>query len=152
VIGRTVNGATVDYRDASNRSIRLRGGALAATAGLGVDLAAVRFAEDDPIAHPTPLAEWPARVFREYQYLAQSGPPYGITLACAYQRVASETIEIIEVLFDVVRVTETCTNQARQVVNTYWVEEANGFIWRSEQWVGPKIGHVTIEIIRPFAG
>lgn len=151
VVGRTVNGEIVDYRDASNRSVRLRGGALAGTEGLGVDLAAVRFAPEDPIAHPTALTDWPESVFREYRIHARSAPPYGITLACAYQRVAAETIEIVEILFDVVRVSEVCTNQARQVINTYWVEAETGFIWRSKQWVGPQIGHVTIDIIRPYA-
>lgn len=146
------NGGYLDYRDASGRSIRMHGGALAATEGLGVDLEAVRFAQDDPVAHQTELADWPARIFREYQFRKRSGPQYGITLACKYETLARETIEIVEILFDVVRVSEVCTNQARQVVNTYWVEEENGFIWKSRQWAGPTIGHVTIEIIRPYAG
>jgi hypothetical protein len=146
------NGGYLDYRDAAGRSIRMHDGAVVATEGVGVDLEAVRFGTDDPIANQMPLAEWPERIFREYQYQWRHGPQYGITLACTYQQVASETIEIVELTFDVIRVVETCTNQARQVVNTYWVEADTGFIWRSDQWLGPAIGAVTVDIIRPFGG
>lgn len=146
------NGGYLDYRDAAGRSIRMHDGAVVATEGVGVDLEAVRFAEDDPVANQTPLARWPDRLFREYQYQWRHGPQYGITLACEYQRLARETIEIVELTFDVVRVVETCTNQERQVVNTYWVEADTGFIWRSEQWLGPQVGHATVDIIRPFGG
>lgn len=146
------NGGYLDYRDAAGRSIRMHDGAVVATEGVGADLEAVRFGADDPVANQTPLAEWPDRVFREYQYQWRHGPQYGVTLACRYERLVSETIEIVELTFDVVRVSEICTNQARQVVNTYWVEADSGFIWRSEQWLGPQTGRITVDIIRPFEG
>lgn len=152
VVARAENRGTLDYRDSAGRAIRMRSGALAGTEGLGIDLAAVRHAQDDPVAYPMPLADWPDSVFREYQYRVRHAPQYGITLACAHQVLARETIEIFEIGFDVVRVSEVCTNQARQVVNTYWVEPETGFIWKSEQWAGPLIGHLTIEIVRPYAG
>lgn len=146
------NGGYLDYRDASNRGIRLLGGAVAGTEGLGLNLEAVRHDRRDPVAHPVPLADWPGQVFREYQYRVREAEDYGITLACTYQVVARETVEIVEIDFDLARVSEVCTNQARQVINTYWVEEETGFIWKSEQWLNPAIGHARIEVIRPYAG
>lgn len=146
------NEGYLDYRDNAGRSIRMHDGLVVATEGAGADLNAIRFAQDDPIANRSPLDEWPESVFREYQYKWRHGSQYGVTLACKYQRLAAETIEIVEIDFDVVRVVETCTNQKRQVVNTYWVEPADGFIWRSEQWLGPRIGSVEVDIIRPYGG
>lgn len=146
------NGGYLDYRDTAGRSIRMHDGALVATEGLGVDLEAVRFGQDDPVANQTPLAEWPAQIFREYQFHWRGGPQYGITLACKYERVARETIEIVEISFEVVRMSEICTNQKRQVVNTYWADPDSGFIWRSEQWLGPRTGQMTVDIIRPYGG
>lgn len=146
------NDGYLDYRDSSQRGVRMKGGAVTATSGLVFDLNAVRFDSADPIANQTPLTEWPDRVYREYQYRERHGQPYGITLSCTYQQVARETIEIVEILFDVVRVSEVCTNQRRQVTNTYWVDAESGFIWKSEQWVSPRLGSLTIEIIRPYAG
>ena len=146
------NEGYLDYRDAAGRSVRMHDGLVVATEGAGIDLKAVRFGQGDPVANRTPLADWPDSIFREYQYKWLHGEQYGITLACKYQRLASETIEIVEIDFDVVRVVEVCTNQARQVVNTYWVEAETGFIWRSEQWLGPRTGTVEVDIIRPYGG
>ena len=146
------NGGYLDYRDADGRGIRMLGGAVAGTEGLGKDLAAVRHAVDDPVAHPRPLAEWPGALFRAYQFRQREGQPYLITLSCRLETVVRETIEIIELTYDVVRVSETCGNQRREVVNTYWVDAETGFIWKSRQWLTPDIGHATVEIIRPYAG
>jgi hypothetical protein len=64
----------------------------------------------------------------------------------------SERIEIVELTYDLMRVNEVCRNAEREIINTYWVDAQTGFIWKSEQWLGPRIGHVTIEIIRPYSG
>jgi len=146
------NGGYLDYRDSTGRGIRMLGGAVAGTQGLGRDLEAVRFALDDPVAHPVPLAKWPDELHRAYQFRQREGPQYVITLGCRLERVARETIEIVERSYDLVRISELCRNQRREVANTYWVEEETGFIWKSRQWLGPTIGQVTVEIIRPYTG
>lgn len=145
------NGGYLTYMDATRRGFVMQGGAVVGTLGLGIDLNGVRNAANDPIAHPTPLAEWPGQVYRNYQYKVRDGDEYAISLTCTFQRVASERIEIIERDFDVVRVAETCTNRQRQVVNQYWVEADSGFIWRSTQWVSPKQPPLTLEIVRPYS-
>ncbi|MEM7506170.1 MAG: YjbF family lipoprotein [Pseudomonadota bacterium] len=144
------NGGYLSYMDATRRGFVMQGGAVVGTLGLGIDLNGVRNGASDPIAHPTPLADWPGQVYRNYQYKVRDGAEYSISLTCIFERVASERIEIIERSFDVVRVAETCTNRQRQVVNQYWVEAESGFIWRSTQWVSPKQLPLTIEIIRPY--
>ncbi len=128
------------------------GGAVTGTQAFGKDLEGVLHDPRDPVAHPMPLAEWPGRVDRQYQFTVRDTGAYAVTLACVYDRVAAETIEIVEIGFDLVRISETCTNARRQVVNTYWVEADTGSIWKSEQWLGPDLGQVTIEIIRPYGG
>ena len=144
------NRGYLNYRDAEGNAVVLFGGALSGTESLGNDLQAVRHHPRDPIAHQTPLARWPGRVQREYQYQRRDLDGYSIVLDCVFDRIARERIVIVEVSFDVVRVAETCTNAQRQITNTYWVDEATGFIWRSEQWIGPRLGHATIEIIRAY--
>ena len=66
--------------------------------------------------------------------------------------MAEETIVIAEIEFDLVRMSEICTNSARQVTNTYWADPASGFVWKSQQWLGPRFDMATIEIIRPYGG
>ena len=146
------NGGYLTYLDQNRRGLVMKGGAVTATKALGQDLRAVRHHRDDPVAKPTPLAQWPDQIYRDYQYRQRDGADFSVTLACVFERVARESIEIIELKFDVARISEVCTNAARQVVNTYWVEEDTGFIWKSEQWLGPNLGRATVEIIRPYSG
>ena len=146
------NGGHLVYQDALRRGIIMFGGLVTATQGLPYNLSAVRFAVEDPVARPTPVAEWPGRVFRNYQFVGSGGVrDYQITTSCSYEVIARERIEIIELFFDTVRVAETCSNTARSFTNTYWADPATGFIWRSEQWVGPRQDPMNIEIIRPYS-
>jgi hypothetical protein len=146
------NGGYLNYLDASNRGLVMFGGAVSSTKALGRDVAAVRYQLNDPVAYPAPVADWPGQVDRDYQFARRDGPEYSITLSCVFERLAAETIEIVEINFDVVRISEVCTNARRQVTNTYWVEAETGFIWKSRQWLGPHIDQATIEIIRPYSG
>ncbi|HSF96881.1 MAG TPA: YjbF family lipoprotein [Thermohalobaculum sp.] len=146
------NGGYLTYLDSNARGLVMLGGAVTATKGLGNDLRAIRHHPDDPVAYPGPLADWPDWLYRDYQYTQRDGEEFSITMACVFERLARETIEIAEIEFDVVRVGETCTNAVRQVTNTYWVEEDTGFVWKSEQWLGPRLFQATVEIIRPYSG
>ena len=146
------NGGYLNYLDASSRGLVMFGGAVSGTKALGQDITAVRHQSNDPIAFPTPMLGWPGQVYRDYQFTQRSGAEYSITLSCVFERLVNETIEIVEIKFDVVRISEVCTNARRQVTNTYWVEADTGFIWKSEQWLGPHIDQATIEIIRPYSG
>ena len=146
------NGGYLNYLGAGGRGLVMLEGAVAGTQSLGQDLQAGRYQPNDPVAHPTPVAGWPGRVWRDYQFAQRSGAEYSITLACVFERLVRETIEIVEIDFEVVRISEVCTNARRQVINTYWVEAETGFIWKSTQWLGPHLEPVTIEIIRPYSG
>lgn len=146
------NDGYVNYRDTGGDAVVMFGGAVSGTQSLGYDLRAVRYHRLDPVAHATPLADWPGRVQREYQFAVRDLGTYSVTLDCVFTSAAREVIEIVELRFDVFRVSETCTDARRQVTNTYWVDPGSGFIWKSEQWLGPEIGPVTVEIVRPYAG
>jgi len=146
------NGGYLNYLGSGGRGVVMLGGAVTGTQALGQDLEAVRHQPDDPVAHPTPVGEWPGQVWRDYQFAQRSGTDYSITLNCVFERLVRETIEIVEIDFEVVRISEVCTNARRQIVNTYWVEAETGFIWKSTQWLGPHLEPATIEIIRPYSG
>lgn len=146
------NDGYLNYRDASGNAIVMYGNAVAGTGSLGQDLLAVRFDRQDPIAHPTPLAGWPGRLHREYQFAVRDLEPESVVLDCLLEARGRETVEIVQVRYDLVRVDEVCTEGSRQVTNRYWVEDGTGFVWKSEQWLGPVLGRYTIEILRPYEG
>jgi hypothetical protein len=146
------NGGFLDYRDEAGNSVRVRGGAVAGLQTAGNDLDGVLYDQNDPIAHPRSPALWPRHVWRQYQFSAINEDPHVISLSCVFQPTGPETIEIVEINYSVTAIREVCTNARRQVVNTYWVDDETGFIWKSEQWLGPRIGAVVVEVIRPYAG
>ena len=146
------NGGYLNYQDAARRSLIFRGGLITATQGLSYNLSAVRHALDDPIVTPTPVAEWPGNIYRNYQFKLSGGAKdFTITTSCVYALGARERIEIVELFFDTIRVDETCSNAVRTFTNTYWADPNTGFIWRSKQWIGPRQEPMNIEIIRPYA-
>ena len=144
------NGGYLSYVDESQRTLVLFGGLITGTYGLGLNLAGVKHAVDDPVANPTPVDSWPTAIDRSYQFPRRDQNGYSITVRCQFQQVASETIEIVELNFDLIRVQETCRNNVRTFTNTYWAEAATGRIWKSVQWIGPQQNQLTIEVIRPY--
>ncbi|MEM9045531.1 MAG: YjbF family lipoprotein [Pseudomonadota bacterium] len=144
------NGPYLTYMDPGRRGLVLHDAAISSTIAFGHDLKGIKTQDNDPIAHQTPLAEWPSVFDRVYQYRVRDGEDFIIALTCQFTDAEDEVIEIYELLFETVRVTETCVNSYRKVTNTYWVEADTGFIWRSDQWVSPKQPRMSIEIIRPF--
>ena len=144
------NGGYVVYQDAGRRGFALRGGLIVSTQGLNYNLSAVRYAIDDPIATPKPVADWPRQVYRSYQLRQRGEKDFAITTSCTFSVGSPERIEIVELFFNTVRIEETCSNTVRTFKNVYWADPNNGFIWRSEQWIGPRNDPFRIEIIRPY--
>jgi len=140
----------LNFQDQNRRGIRMHEGAVSGTYGFGIDLLAVRFQRDDPVAHPVPLIQWPGQVDREYQYRQRDLYNYSIVVSCVFDRVVRENIEVIE-RYETVRIVETCTNQRRSFENTYWVEPESGVIRRSQQWTGPTTRPVIVELLRASA-
>lgn len=144
------NAGHLTYADASLRGVVVQGALVTATRGLLFDMTAIKHQATDPIARMVPLDQWPRTIVRNYQFTQLNSVDYEITVTCVINPIANERIEIIERVYDVTRVQETCANPRRTFSNTYWVEPDTGFIWKSEQWLGPQLPPYIVEIVRPF--
>ena len=144
------NGPYLVYQDAARRGVAMEGGLITGTDRLAYNIKGVARQIDDPIAVMTPPTRWPDSVVRNYQFIAGSSKDYEITVTCTYQPVVREPVVIFEITFDLLRIEERCTNSAREFSNVYWAEPDTGFIWKSQQWIGPKQPPLIIEIVRPF--
>ena len=82
------NGGNVVYQDRTRRSLVFRGGLITASHGLAYNLSAVTTDPADPVARDTPVAEWPASVYRNYEFALRGRPDYEITVYCTFQPVA----------------------------------------------------------------
>ncbi|MEM0991228.1 MAG: YjbF family lipoprotein [Pseudomonadota bacterium] len=149
-VAQEVNGPYVIYRDSVRRGVTMAGGLVTGTAGLGRNVKAVKTQANDPVAVPTALSDWPARVTRSYQFSRRGAADFDITVTCSYAHIAEERVVIFEVFYILDRIVENCTNGIRTFENTHWVDADTGFIWQSRQWLGPRQDQYLIKIIRRY--
>ncbi len=146
----TVNDDYVTYYAPAGRSLTFKGGAIAGHRGLSHDLMGFNSSPNDPLVTPAPLADWPDRVDRVYQFRGGDGKIFTRAVVCAPIRGEAVKLEIKEIVFDVVEVEDRCRSGALAFSNRYWVAVDTGLIWKSVQWTGPSVRALTVEIIRPF--
>jgi hypothetical protein len=141
----------VTYYIRGGISLTFRGGAISGHRGLGFDLMGFNSSPDDPLVTPTALNNWPESVDRVYQMRGGDGRIYTRSVVCTPVRGDAMKLEIKEIVFDVVEVEDRCRSGALAFSNRYWVAADTGFIWKSEQWTGPEMPPLVVEIIRPYA-
>ncbi len=78
---------------------------------------------------------------------------YSILILCRDKQVRDETIVILGKDIHTRRIDESCSSESSQLdwsfENTYWVDPANGFVWRSIQHVHPQLDAIETEVLRP---
>ena len=144
-------GGYVTFQDQARRSVILRGGQLSGTQGFGYDLSAIKVQRNDPIVFQTPVAAWPKTLVRNYQFSLQHTSDFQVSVTCILNVVAREEIVIFDTPFETTRIQEDCNNDRRRFRNVYWADATTGFIWRSKQWIGPKVSAMTLEVVTPTA-
>ena len=139
----------VTYQDRTRRSVIVRGGMVTGLQGFRFDLSAVKAQRNDPVVVQTPVAGWPSTLYRNYQFSLKAAPDFQISVKCVITPIARETIDVFDRIYDVTRIQEDCANQRRRFSNTYWADADTGFIWKSVQWVGPRLPPVSVQVVRP---
>lgn len=139
----------ITYQDRTRRSVIVRGGLITGLQGFRYDLSSVKTQRDDPVVYQTPVADWPKTIFRNYRFSLQSMDDFQVSVQCTLTKQPTERIVIYEIVQEVTPVREDCLNDRRRFTNMYWVAEETGFIWRSNQWVGPFLQPARLDVIRP---
>ena len=85
-----------------------------------------------------------------YDFAEQSR--YGIPVKCTRQNLGPERIEIIGVPRDTMHIAEDCNASGMDwsFRNEFWVDSA-GYVWKSRQFVEPRLDSLTLEVLRPAA-
>lgn len=65
--------------------------------------------------------------------------------------IRKETLKIVEIDFDTILVKETCKAKTVnwEFENFYWVDPADGFVWKSVQHIARSFPPVIIEVLKP---
>lgn len=142
-----VNGANETWQGDGDASVTLsREGVLRATRGTGADLEAADISQ----TRAALSAGRATAVERLYVHVVGDLELRRTTYTCDLTRAGSESISIFGQGRAVTQVTERCRVSGASDAgldafeNRYWVD-ATGFVWVSEQWVGPELGHLRFE-------
>lgn len=138
-----VNGSIVTWATADGTSISLDRGVATASRGLLADLMSAN------------LAEVSQGVFggqkqgvRIHRYLNAEDNLEIHSFVCDYARQSGVAINALSGRFVATHVTEDCVDSRQlRFVNNYWID-GRGRIRKSEQWLSPSTGAVTIEVLK----
>lgn len=137
-----INQSSVTWTTANGVHLVFKESVLFSTRGLGPDLLT---AETDQvtrnIAEGVPTADY-VRVFRHVEGDEQV---HSTEVACELRLLGTEPREVLGVIYETVRYTETCLDPVTEntVKNSFWIG-AGGVIWDSIQWVSHQAGYLRV--------
>ncbi len=150
--------------------LALSGGRVVKTFGFPENLKNTRNQGPDPVdrglhklARPEPggqtgQAETPPQPLRHSRYIdldlgPKQAPYYGLVIDSEFHSLGPRNVRIVELEFDTILVREQ--NSARSLnwkfENLYWVDPADGFVWKSVQHIARSFPPVQFEILKPPA-
>ncbi|MDV7271440.1 YjbF family lipoprotein [Thioclava sp. A2] len=135
------NGEMRTYLSPDGRSLSLRGGMIAATRGFGRDV----MSSDATQSAALVSARQGGTVPRVQYYLDGDGRERPYPMTCTITPTEPVTQGTGDQSLTVTPVTELC--EPAQAQNSYMVNEA-GQIIASRQWIGPRMGYLTITALR----
>lgn len=117
-------------------------GLLRATRGLGADL----YGTDTGSTQAALRARAPGPVARSYVHVNGSVDSVTTPVTCQLSYAAQTSLSLFGEARRLTPVTEVCTYAPTgdTFQNQYWID-TTGFIWASDQWAGPELGHLHIE-------
>ncbi|WP_424930157.1 YjbF family lipoprotein [Amaricoccus tamworthensis] len=144
------NRGQVTYVSSFQQQITLRGSSIRATRGLGWDLLVSWTDGVDPVASPTPPANWPSGITRHYEFPADSPRGTIMNFTCRFEAGDVSEIVILERRYRGLEISEYCSGPDGEFENLHFVDTSTGFVWRSLQWVGPKMDLIDLQILEPL--
>jgi len=144
------NGGYVTYVSPLMQQVTLKGAEITGTRGLGTDLLSGWSSSPDPLVRAIPPGSWPARVERVYEFPGE-GPQGRIEeYSCSFEPGKPAEQVILQVRYTGLAISETCTGAAGSLENLHFVDASSGSVRRSLQWIGPKMGHLDMQVLEPY--
>lgn len=125
----------------------LEDGVLVGTHGGTPELQEMRIEGDNPF-HALHRIQAPITVQRQYDVMP--GYRFGLAVTATLERLGTEKIEILGNAHSLVHVRERLRGEGWKRDNHYWVDPANGFIWKSVQAIAPDAS-LEIMQLKPYS-
>jgi hypothetical protein len=138
------NGPMRTYALPSEQSLILRSGILVGTRGFGFDMMS---AETDAVAALI-LARKEGAAAKVQRYLDAENVERPLPMECAVSRGDKSEYEVAGLKFRGIQMVEICAFQGQAVGSAYLVSD-KGAVLASRQWIGPELGYVTLQTLRP---
>lgn len=144
------NNGFVTYVSPLLQQVTLKGAEVTGTRGLGTDLLSAWSSGNDPLVRPTPPGSWPSQVDRVFEFPAEGPQGRVERYRCTFERGDMSEMVVLQVRYTGLEMSETCTGAAGSFENLHFVDPATGAVRRSLQWIGPKMGHLDMQVLEPY--
>jgi len=136
------NAGVATYVSADNLSLLIRNNALiVGTRGFGADLMA-----SDITGLAPALVRGSGQYTRVMQFLDGEDRITTDRLNCAIVFEGTEAITILGRGYTTRKMRETCTSEAGQFTNRYWVQDNE--VWQSQQWISRDLGSIILKKVQ----
>ncbi len=138
------NGGMRTYMTPNEQALILRGGMLTGTKGLGNDLSVAEVDQTAALIR----ARRPGQAQRINRYVGGDGVERPLPMTCTITLGGDKSFSFAGTGWNATQVIESCEGGGVSMQNAYMVT-GSGQIPVSRQWIGPVLGYVTIQTIRP---
>lgn len=146
-----IDGESLHWASADRVVFVMQHGRLIKTVGLPRDLASTQWAALDPLPE---FRSEPARSHEQqvYRYMDLRSPDdFSVPIESSFETLGDETIEILGRRHDTVRVREQVRVKKWRwsAENLFWIDKADGRIWKSRQQHCPEVPAMSFELLKP---
>ena len=136
-----------NYSSGSGQLITMNGFVVTKTNGINIDLLSVEVPKESPLLNKMEPRLWPLEGKRKYSYLTHLNQIENHSFSCVFKLHKKEKISIVEIDYNLIKITENCKGGLNSFENLYWVDD-DGFVWKTKQWFRNKV-YADISVIKP---
>ena len=136
-----------NYSSGSGQLITMNGFVVSKTNGINIELLSAEVPKESPLLNKIEPRFWPLKGNRKYSFLTHLNQITNYSFSCEFKLFEKEKITIVEIDYNLVKITENCIGDQDSFENFYWVGD-DGFVWKTKQWLRDEI-YADISVIKP---
>ena len=136
-----------NYSSGSGQLITMNGFVVSKTNGINIELLSVEVPKESPLLNRMDPRFWPLKGDRKHSFLTHLNQIKNYSFNCMFKLHQKEKIIIVEIAYNLIKITENCKSGLNSFENVYWVDN-DGFIWKTKQWLRNEV-YADISVIKP---
>ena len=136
-----------NYSSGSGQLITMNGFVVSKTNGINIELLSAEVPKESPLLNKIEPRFWPLKGNRKYSFLTHLNQIINYSFICEFKFLEKEKITIVEIDYNLLKITENCRGDLDSFENVYWVDD-DGFVWKTKQWLRNEV-YADISVIKP---